>query len=281
MSSDCRLGLAPFLSPSPLPPPGRWSSGEWVAPARRRAARAAWELAAGTSFPISAARAAKLPGSGASPGCAGALLPSPRVQFPHHEPGRECFASSQGRSPSRELPSIARLLGRAANMANACREPALGEGERWSFSFPLFSMPVATKLLLHGEKEGGEATPVAWTQSSSATATRRLQEVCWNSDVFQKYFANQICLGGRVPTGSIKKEILQREISFYESTICFFDSQLLLSREYFYIMLWVTSSVFLFRGYSVISSRLTLLSIYCVINQLASEEMSTEACEPD
>lgn len=39
-----------------------------------------------------------------------------------------------------ELPSIARLLGRAANALNACREPASGEGGRCSFSFPLLSM---------------------------------------------------------------------------------------------------------------------------------------------
>lgn len=281
MSSDCRLSLAPFLSASLLPPPGRWGSGEWVAPASRRAARAAWELAAGTSFPISAARAAKLPGSGASPGCAGALLPSPRARFPHREPGRECFASSQGRSPSRELPSIARLLGRAANMASACPEPTLGEGERWSFSFPFFSKPVATKELLHGEKEGGEATPVAWTQSSSATATRRLQEVCWNSDVFQKYFANQICLGGRVPTGSIKKEILQREISFYWKYNMFLWFAVIAQQRVLLYNAMSNLLTFSFRGYSVISSRLTLLSICCVINQLASEEMSTEAYEPD
>lgn len=46
-------------------------------------------------------------------------------------------------------------------------------------------------------------------------------------------------------------------------------------------MPWVTSAVFLFKRYSVISSRLTLLPIYHVIKQLAFEDMSTWACELD
>lgn len=37
-------------------------------------------------------------------------------------------------------------------------------------------------------------------------------------------FANQICLAGRVPTGSNKKETYREKYLFTESTVCFFDS---------------------------------------------------------
>lgn len=165
MLSECRLSLAPFLWPLLLLPSKQQSSGGRGAPADQQAARvaqAAQELAVGMWFPISTAAAAKLPSSGASPGCVGVLLPSPRVQFLHHEPGHECFASSQGRTASMELPSIARLLGWAANVVNACQETGPGKGERCSFSFPFLSMPIATKYFLSGEKEENEANLVGW-----------------------------------------------------------------------------------------------------------------------